>query len=106
MAEPPTILRVSIGAFRCTLEGFADPVETLIEVTDYVRGLVASDPRLRGRVAAARAAELRARLAEAGEGVVEVRIDMARTWRLRRRASRRGCPASTRGAKLRSSSPP
>lgn len=44
MAQKDKVLKVSFGAFSCTLEGFDDPVETLKEVTEYFRALSASDP--------------------------------------------------------------
>ncbi len=65
MAEPPKILQVTYGAFSCTLEGFEDPVEALIAVTEYFRGLEADSPILAGALRSPEADGLRRMMAEA-----------------------------------------
>jgi hypothetical protein len=43
MSDAKRILTVSYGTFSCRLEGFADPLGTLREVTDHFRDLAAQD---------------------------------------------------------------
>jgi hypothetical protein len=44
MAESTKILQVTFGGYSCTLEGFEDPVEAMIVVTEYFRDLAERDP--------------------------------------------------------------
>lgn len=77
MADEPTrLLQVTYGAFSCTLEGFEDPVETLIAVAEFFRGLAARDPAFAGPLRLPDADELRRAIAQAGPGgAVELRIE-------------------------------
>jgi hypothetical protein len=44
MSDAKRILTVSYGAFSCTLEGFADPMATLKDVTEHFQSLAALSP--------------------------------------------------------------
>ncbi len=44
MDGSPKVLSVTFGAFSVRLEGFDDPVATLIAVAEYLRGLAERDP--------------------------------------------------------------
>ncbi len=56
MSDAKRILTVSYGAFSCTLDGFADPVATLRQVTEHFRDLAAQDPSFGAPPVAAQAA--------------------------------------------------
>lgn len=75
MGEFPKVLSVSFGAFSCRLEGFDDPVETLVAVAGYFRELAASDPGFAHGVLVPDAAALARQVEAAGAGTGEVRIE-------------------------------